>query len=79
MSPEQVRGETAGHGTDIWSLGVVIYEMVSGRLPFTGDVPEAISHAVLYESPEPLTALRAGVPIELDWIVGKCLAKEAGR
>jgi eukaryotic-like serine/threonine-protein kinase len=75
MSPEQVRGESVDHRADLWSLGVVIYEMVAGRLPFRGDVLEAVSHAVLHESPEPLTALRSGLPIEQDWIVGKALAK----
>jgi hypothetical protein len=51
--------------------------MVSGRLPFKGEVQAAVSYGILNEEPEPLTALRTGVPIELDRIVGKALAKSA--
>ena len=76
MSPEQVRGEVTDQRTDIWSLGVVLYEMITGRLPFRGDRTEAVSHSILYEEAEPLTALRTDVPIELDRAVGKMLAKK---
>ena len=76
MSPEQAKGEEVDHRTDIWSLGVVVYEMVAGRLPFPGEYEQAILYEVLNQDPEPLTALRTGVPMELERIVNKCLSKD---
>ena len=76
MSPEQALGQKIDHRSDIWSFAVVLYEMISGQLPFKGEVEAAVAYSIVNEEPEPLTSLRVGVPVELDRIVAKALAKD---
>ena len=76
MSPEQTRGEEVDNRTDIFSLGVLIYEMLTGQLPFKGDYEQAITYSILNEEPEPVTGIRTGIPMELERIINKCLKKD---
>lgn len=80
MSPEQARGATADARSDVWGVGVVLYEVLAGRRPFDGAVPAAAAYAVLHEAPTPLAEVRDGLPPGLVAVVERCLAKDpAGR
>ena len=78
MSPEQVRGQDLDPCADLWSLGVVIYEMVTGRHPFSGESDSVIREVILHEEPEPMARLRPEIPIGLDRLVRSLLKKEPG-
>jgi serine/threonine protein kinase len=76
MAPEQVEGRPTDARSDIWALGVVLYEMLTGRRPFDGSSQARLAAAILVHEPPPLSSLDPQVPLALEHVVGRCLAKD---
>ncbi len=76
MSPEQARGENVDHRSDIWAMGIILYEMLAGHVPYTGEFEQAIIYSILNEDPVPITNLRSEVPLRLEQIINKMLTKD---
>lgn len=75
MSPEQAQGKEVDRRTDIFSFGVVLYELITGKLPFSGEHQAAVIYSIINDDPEPLSRFRSGVPESLQRIIDKVLAK----
>ncbi|UCG53349.1 MAG: protein kinase [Candidatus Latescibacterota bacterium] len=75
MSPEQASGSAVDHRTDIWSLGVCLYEMLTGELPFKGDFDAAVAYSILNDDPKPVFEFRPEIPQGVEGILAKTMAK----
>ena len=76
MSPEQTTGEDVDQRSDIWSFGVLFYELLTGQLPFKGDYEQAILYSIVNEDSKPVSSHLKNIPVSLDRIVSKCLEKD---
>ncbi len=76
MAPEQVEGQEADQRTDIYALGAILFEMVTGRMPFEGDSPLSVAHKHKYEAPLPPRKLNTQVPEPFNKLILRCLEKE---
>jgi hypothetical protein len=79
MAPEQAEGRPADHRTDIFALGVILYEMATGKRPFAGDTSASLLAAILRDMPAPVTEINAAMPAAFARIVRRCLAKDPTR
>jgi TolB-like protein/Tfp pilus assembly protein PilF len=79
MSPEQVQGKPVDHRSDIFSLGIILYEMASGHRPFAGESAAALASAILRDAPPPPTERRGDLPPLLGRVIRRCLEKDPGR
>jgi len=77
MSPEQIQGQDVDHRSDIWSVGVLLYEMLTGDVPFRGEYESSVQYAILNEDPIPVESKRPDIPKRLIEIVDNCLKKES--